>query len=229
MPATLRRHPIISTLLAAVALLCAPTAASAASPLAGATLTSVVGTLDIHTARCPGPSDPAAKTCGKLDTQTTFTSATKAPSKTIAGVPKFATGLRIAGSGQSRCTSESPSAGLVQGDTGAIDLESALHVVNAGIASTDLFVATSRRGVRWAWGEPLTPTAPCNYFFGSGTGANPALATSPWIGASLLRHKRFNVTLEGTDNPFEKVDPDGTYVYGQSTWKLVLQYRRYTR
>jgi hypothetical protein len=229
MPATLRRHPIASTLLVAVALLCAPTAAFAANPLAGARLESAVGTLETHIARCPGPTDPTDttdKTCGKLDVRTGFASARKPAATTIAGLPKFPTGLRIAGTGQSRCTSESPSSGLVQGVTGAIDLESALHVANSGVAATDLFVATGRRGARWAWAEPFSPTAPCNYFFGSGSAANPQPATSSWVGASTLRKKRFGVTLEQSAGKFESVDPDGTYVYGESTWKLVLRYTR---
>jgi hypothetical protein len=220
----------------AAALVVVPTAAAkTADPLAGATLDSITSTLTIKTSRCPSGVDQADKSCGHADLASTYTSARKPATRSIPGAGKFPAGIRAAGTGQSRCTSESPSAGPVTAADGSssMDLGSAVHVSNASVNSIDLLVATGKRGARWAWTEPLAPSAPCTYFYGTGTGAVavpadvalPSFVISDWLPASTLRRRSFGLTF-GASRQFQTTESDGTVVYGDASWRLTLRYRR---
>ncbi|MFL5895417.1 MAG: hypothetical protein ACJ76Z_09910 [Thermoleophilaceae bacterium] len=214
----------------AAALLAMPASAAAkhAAPLAGAKLDSVSYTLAINTSRCPGPSDPAARTCGHLNLKSAFQSSPAPAVRRIGGQGKFRSGLRISGTGQSQCSSESPwNDPITLPDGGVEYIGSAIRVASSSLQSTDLLVATGRRGVRFAWPEPLAPSAPCKYFGGMPTAAFPgALPRSPLLRRETFEKRRFAATIEAAGVKFQSVEPDGTYVYGEASWKLVLRYKR---
>jgi hypothetical protein len=217
----------------AAALVVVPAAAAKATdPLAGATLDSVTSTLTVKTSRCPAGVDPSDRSCGHAELASKFTSAPQPATRSIAGAGKFPAGIRATGTGQSRCTSESPSSDPVASPDGAsYDLGSAVHVRGSSFDSTDLLVATGRRGARWAWTEPLGPSPKCDYFYGSGTvavpadGAVPSFVTSEWLPGSTLRRRSFGMTFGGS-RQFQTAESDGTVVYGDATWKLILRYKR---
>ena len=217
----------------AAALVVVPAAAAKATdPLAGATLDSVTSTLTVKTSRCPAGVDPSDRSCGHAELASKFTSAPQPATRSIAGAGKFPAGIRATGTGQSRCTSESPSSDPVASPDGAsYDLGSAVHVRGSSFDSTDLLVATGRRGARWAWTQPLGPSPKCDYFYGSGTvavpadGAVPSFVTSEWLPGSTLRRRSFGMTFGGS-RQFQTAESDGTVVYGDATWKLILRYKR---
>lgn len=217
----------------AAALVVVPAAAAkTADPLAGATLDSITSTLTIKTSRCPAGVDQSDKSCGHADLASKVTSARKPATQAIAGAGKFPAGISAAGTGLSRCTSESPSPGpATAADGSSMDLGSAIHVTSADLDSIDLLIATGKRGARWAWTEPLAPSAPCTYFYGSGTVAVPAdvalpsFVISSWLPGSTLRRRSFGLTF-GASRQFQTTEPDGTVVYGDANWKLTLRYKR---
>jgi hypothetical protein len=238
MSAALRRYPARWTVLAlAAALLCLPASAAARrpDPLAGAKLESVAYTLAINTSRCPGPSDPTATTCGHLNLKSTFESGPSPAVRRIIGRGKFPAGLRVSGTGQSQCTSESPSNDPAQlADSGVDYVGPAVRIANSSLQSTDLLLGTGRRRARFAWPEPVTAASPCKYFGGTPTaaiphrkaGALPRSVVSPWLAQATLTKRRFSTTIEVADLKFQHIEPDGTHVYGDASWKLVLRYNR---
>jgi hypothetical protein len=232
MSAALRRNPARRTVVCTLAtvLLAMPASAAAkhAAPLSGAKLDSVAYTLAINTSRCPGPSDPTARTCGHLNLSSTFQSGPAPAARRIGGQGKFPRGLRISGSGRSQCSSESPWNDPIELPDGGIEyLGSAVRVASSSLQSTDLLVSSRRRGARFAWPEPVAPTAPCRYFGGMPTAAFPgALPRSPLLRRGTLQKRRFTTTIEAAGIKFQNVEPDGTYVYGDASWRLVLRYRR---
>jgi hypothetical protein len=231
--AALHRHPASLTMLAIAAALAVVPAASAkgTDPLAGATLDSITSTLTIKTSRCPAGIDQSDPRCGHVELASRFTSAPKPVKRSILGVGKFSAGVRATGTGQSRCTSESPSSDLVTNPDGSYDLGSAIHVRGSSFDSTDLLVATGKRGARWAWTEPLAPSPACEYFYGGGTVSVPAgvavpsFVTSEWLPPATLRRRRFGLTF-GDSRQFQTTESDGTVVFGDATWKLILRYKR---
>src|SRR5258705_8826886 len=154
MSAALRRYPARRTVVAlAAALLAMPAAAAAkhAVPLAGAKLQSVSYRPAINTSRCPGPSDPAARTCGHLNLKSTFQSGAAPDARRIAGKGRFPAGLRISGTGQSQCSSESPWNDPIALPDGQVEyLGSAVRGANSTLQSTDLLVSSGRAGARLA-------------------------------------------------------------------------------
>src|SRR4051812_46972979 len=107
---TLRRHPVLTwtaATAAAFAMLAPGANAASSDPLANLKLDSATYELTIKTSRCPAPGDPNAPTCGKLKLESTFKSAAKPKMAKVDGAPGFLEGIRISGSGNSRCTSES--------------------------------------------------------------------------------------------------------------------------
>jgi hypothetical protein len=232
--AALRRHPASLTMLAIAAALAVVPAATAkgTDPLAGATLDSITSTLTIKTARCPAGVDQSDRSCGHAELSSKFVSGPKLARRSITGAGKFPAGIRSAGTGQSRCTSESPSSDPVTSPDGAsYDLGSAVHVRGSSFTSTDLLVATGKRGARWAWTQPLSPSPTCDYFYGRGTVAVPAdvavpsFVTSEWLPTSTLRRRSFGLTFGGS-RQFQTAESDGTVVFGDATWKLILRYKR---
>jgi hypothetical protein len=217
----------------AAALAVVPAAtAKGTDPLAGATLASLTSTLTIKTSRCPAGVEESDRSCGHAELVSKFTSAPKPAKRSIAGTGKFVAGIRAAGTGQSRCTSESPSSDPVTSPDGAsYDLGSAVHVRGSSFSSTDLLVATGKRGARWAWTAPLAPSPACDYFYGGGAVSVPAdiavpsFVTSEWLPASTLRRRSFGMTFGGS-RQFQTAESDGTVVYGDATWKLILRYKR---
>jgi hypothetical protein len=213
-------------LAAALAVVPAAAGAKTADPLAGARLDSATYTLAIKTSRCPGPSDPAAKTCAHLNVKNTFDAGPKAKLTRTEGQPKFPAGLRVAGAGRSTCTSESPLQGPVQGPDGTYDVGSAIRTTSKPVNYTEIAISSDRRGTRWAWLEPSSPAVPCHYFQEDATVSFPELVTTDRFPATTLKKRRFDVTLEMTPSKFVRTEPDGTVVYGEASWKLVLGYKR---
>jgi hypothetical protein len=215
----------------AAALALAPAATAKANALAGATLDSITSSLTIKTSRCPSGVDQSDPSCGHADLTSKFVSGTKPVKRSTAGVGKFAAGVRAVGTGQSRCTSESPSSPPVTGPDGTYDLASAVHVRGSSFDSTDLLVASGKRGARWAWTAPLNPSPSCEYFYGGGTVAVPtdvavpSFVTSEWLPPSTLRRRSFGMTFGGS-RQFQTSESDGTVVYGDATWQLILRYKR---
>ena len=216
------------------ALAAMPAAASAKStnPLAGAKLQSVTAKLTIKTSRCPTGVDQAANACGHADLASSFTSGPAPSTSAIASKgKKFPSGIRLTGAGQSRCTSQSATAEPVTEPGGMYDVGSAIHVANSSLDSTNLLVATGKRGARWAWTEPIAPSAPCNYFYGAGAVAvpsavpEPSFVVSEWLPVSTLRRKTFGMTF-GASRQFQTSASDGTVVYGDADWTLTLRYKR---
>jgi hypothetical protein len=238
MSAALRRYPARRTVVAlAAALLCVPAAAAARrpDPLAGARLESLSYTLAIDTSRCPGPSNATATTCGHLNVKSTFESGPSPAVKRIIGHGKFPAGVRVSGTGQSQCTSESPLNDPAQQSDGSVEnVGPAVRIANSSLRSTDLLFGIGRRGARFGWPEAVTAAAPCRYFGGTPTvavphrkpGALPRAAVSPWLAATTVTKRRFSATVEVTELKFQHIEPDGTHVYGTASWKLVLRYTR---
>jgi hypothetical protein len=237
MSAALRRYPARRIVLALVAaLFCVPASAAArrADPLAGARLESIAYTLTIDTSRCPGPSNPTAPTCGHLNLKSTFQSGPSPAVRRIAGHGKFPAGLRVSGSGQSECSSESPVSDPTQSADGNVAyVGSAVRIAKSSLQSTDLLLGSGRRGARFAWPEPVTAAAPCKYFGGTATaavphrpGALPRSVVSPWLAPATLTTRRFSTTIDVADLKFQHIEADGTHVYGDASWKLVLRYKR---
>jgi hypothetical protein len=203
--------------------------AASPSPLAGATLSSISYSLQIKANHCPagvtGPADPA---CDHTTLESEFESLKNPAIRRIAGHGKFPSGLRITGKGATDCTYESasqpfdPSSGLLLG--------SALRIARTQLARTDVFVATNRRGARWAWPEPLDPAKPCengDAVLPQPNGAAlPKLVISPRVSPSTLKQRRFGTTIEASGVRFDVTKPDGSHVLGEAKWKLELTYRR---
>ena len=225
MPATLRRHPTRFTLLAVTAALLAmpaPSLAKTKNPLAGARLTSAVGSVTIKTIRCPAGLDRTSPKCGRSELEIGFTSSSKPTLRRLSGNT-----LRIGGKGRSQCGSASPAPDPVSLPDGSMQLQGpATHYTQRSFATTDIQVATTAKTARWTWLEPTMPTVPCDYFFGDGATSYPETATSPRFGASILRKRRFNVTLEADLEEFERSAPDGGKIFGDASWTLKLAYRR---
>src|SRR3954464_13139887 len=139
--APLRRHPagrcMLAALMATLVLPASGAAAKPADPLAGMRLDQVASTLTIKTPRPPSAGDPAAPACGHLKLESTFKAGPKPKLTRFAGQQQnFPTGLQVAGTGNSTCTSESPSSGQQQEPGGLFDVGTALHVVNKSVPST---------------------------------------------------------------------------------------------
>ena len=221
MPVPLRRHTSLTSIVAAAAafVLLAPAANAATSdPLANLKLDSATYTLTIKTSRCPTAGDPNASTCGHLDVDSAFTTQHSPKVSKTKGTSGFADGIRIFGSGNSLCSSESPSTDPMLGSAVAAD--------NTQIRSTRVFVSSDRRGARWAWPGPSTLSPPCTYAYGDGTLKYPEMATTQFFPASALKKRRVDVIIEATGNKFTANEPDGTVVYGEASWKLTLSYKR---
>jgi hypothetical protein len=216
-----------------MALVAVPGNAAAANPLAGATLDSVSSSMTIKTDRCPNGAERTAKTCGHASLKSSFTSAKRPAIKPTRGAKaaKFS-GIRVAGVGESRCTSESPSEGPVTGLTGSYDVGSAVHISSAGLESLDLLVATSKNRARWAWTDPINPSEPCKYFYGEGNVevfsplALPEFVVTPFLSAATLAKRTFGLTFSA-NRQFQTSASDGTIVFGDATWTLKLGYKRY--
>jgi hypothetical protein len=216
---------VLSGALVALALP-APAGAAGRDPLKGAKLRSAAGTLTMLETRCP-PDTPM--NCGKVQIDEKFATAPKPKIRSVPGRPGFPTGIRIAGRGSGQCSIEStvPTAQ----EPGQL-IGSALRVSLAKFTDTPVAVARSRRGVRFAWLEPLAPGVPCDYFGQAETNAAlPPAATlpkaliSPTIGRHFLQRKRFSVTIAGSQQ-WTETAADGTIVNGTASWRLRLDYAR---
>jgi hypothetical protein len=114
--------------------------------------------------------------------------------------------------------------GSVQIITGAAQL------LPGEFIATRVAIASSKRGVRVAWLEPLAPSIECDYFQEPdtllalpSTQAVPSALVSPTISARMLKRSRFSITIAGSKE-WNDTAADGTIVNGRGSWKLRLDY-----
>jgi hypothetical protein len=216
-------------LIAVLASLAPASAASARSrdALRGAKLQAVAGMLSITETRCPQGSSA----CGKATLDEKF-DASRPRTRSAEGRTGFPMGARIAGRGSGQCYAESPPETFTGPDGSVQFLGSAARVTPGKFHSTRIVASTSKRGVRIAWLEPLTPGITCDYFGEPDTSLEVPAAqkladalVSPLIGTRALKRSRFSVTIAGSQ---EWNDPaaDGTQIAGRASWRLKLTYVR---
>ena len=217
---------ILFAVLAVVAL---PSAANARplEALRGAKLQSVAGTLTISETRCAQGST----SCGKATLQEKF-EATKPRTRSAEGRAGFPAGVQIPGRGTGQCYAESAPT-VITGPDGSVQfLGSSARVTPARFDATRIVASSSRRGIRIAWLEPLTPAIGCDYFGEPDTRLAlpavqdiPSALVSPLIGPRALKRSRFSVTIAGSQEWNEPAS-DGTQVAGRASWRLKLAYKR---
>ena len=221
-----RSAPIL--LLSALVALVIPVAAQARplDDLRAAKLQAATATVTLSETRCP----PGSASCGKTKLEETFVSRAGPRTRSAPGRAGFPTGLAISGKGTGRCDAESPTT-VVTGPDGSVQLlGSAARTTPGGFAATRVAIAATKRGVRVAWLEPLTPSILCKYFDDGGTelalpssAQLPDAVVSPTSGPRVLKRSRFSITVEGSQD-WTKAGADGTQVTGHGSWKLRLDF-----
>ena len=196
-----------------------------------AKLQAAAGTLTITETRCP----PGSTECARTRVDETFGSGAKPRTRAEEGLPGFPTGIRLLGTGSSKCEMESPTTIVTAPDGSVQFLGSAARLVPGSFEATRIVVAGTRRGVRVAWLEPLAPSVACNYFGQDGTELAlpqsptlPSELVAPAIGARVLKRARFSVTVEGSKD-WAETAADGMQVTGRASWKLRLDYAARSR
>lgn len=216
-------------LLAVLASLAPASAASARSrdALRGAKLQSVTGTLTITETRCPQGSSA----CGKATLDEKF-DASKPRTRSAEGRTGFPVGVRVPGRGTGECYAESPPETFTGPDGSVQFLGSAARLTPGMFDTTRVVASTSKRGVRIAWLEPLTPGISCDYFGEPDTKLEvpaaqelPDALISPLIGTRTLNRSRFGVTIAGS-REWNEPQSDGSQVNGHASWRLRLNYAR---
>jgi hypothetical protein len=149
----------------------------------------------------------------------------------VAGRTGFPTGLRVAGRGTGTCESESPTT-VVTGPDGSVQLLSGSLLLEPGkFAASRIVAASSKRGLRIAWLEPLAPGIECSYFDEAGAlslpiaDGVPAELASPVIPPRVLQRKRFGVTIAGSKDWVDQAQ-DGTQLAAHAAWRLRLEFVR---
>ena len=209
-------------LLAFLLALALPGAAQAGSldAVRAATLQSAVGRMSIEQSRCP----PGSENCGSVNLSVRFEAGPRPRTRSARGVADFPVGVRIRGLGSGTCSAESPSSIITAPDGSMQLLAGAQRVDPASFSTTRLGIGSGRRGARWLWLEPLSPSAACTYFDAPGNLALPqAVAVSSWVSPRLLRRARFGVTIAGS-YAWQEPGADGGVVSNRATWSLRLAY-----
>ena len=212
----------------ALAVLALPAAAQARplDDLRKAKLQAATATVKLSETRCaPGTTT----NCGKTQLDETFRS-TKPKTSVVNGQPGFPAGLQLAGQGSGQCYTESPTT-IQTGPDGSVQvLGGAAQLLPGEFAAQRIAVASSKRGVRVAWLEPIAPSIECDYFQEPdtllalpATQPVPAALVSPTIGARMLKRSRFSITVAGSQD-WTDTAADGTVITGHGTWTLKLDY-----
>ena len=228
------RLPICILGVAAVAASAFPCAARAGTldAVRAAKLERAVGELKISESRCPAGVQPGSSDCGKLALTSSFASGARPRTRATAGRAGLPVGRRIPGRGRADCSAESP-ATVVTGPDGSTQILSGASRLEPGrFTGTQIAVGSAKRGIRFAWLEPLAPSVACMYFDDPATKlALPASAESTGSGVAVtiarrvVRRSRFSVVIAGSREWAEQ-EPDGTQVAGRASWRLRLDYRR---
>ena len=198
--------------------------------LALAVLQSASGQMTLTETRC-APEARAAD-CGHVKLTNSFSAGPRAATKKTAGVAGFRNGVLIGGRGRGDCSADSPPTIVTAPDGSMQILSGAVRVEPARTKGSAIAIATTSRGARWAWLEPVDPSFTCTYFGQSGTALAvpsntgvPRSVTSRVISARVLRRARFTVRIAGTQK-WESPETDGTKVTGTGSWELTLKYAR---
>jgi hypothetical protein len=219
-----------SILLPALLALLAPAVAHAGAldSFSGAKLQAASGTLTIKEMRCP----PGSNVCGVAQLDETFEAKAAPKTRSARGRSGFAQGLRVRGKGSGKCYAESPATVVTGPDGSEQFVGSAARVDPGNFAATRIAVAASKRGLRVAWLEPISPSISCDYFDERGTEVAVPSAqklqsglVSRTIAPRVLKRSRFSITVAGSQGWTETAG-DGTRVTGRATWKLRLDYAR---
>jgi hypothetical protein len=217
-------RPTSILLLSVLLALSVPAAVQARTP--AATLRAATGTVLIKETRCPSGST----SCGTAQLNERFTAAHGPRTRAAHGRPGFPNGLRIRGKGTGRCLAESPPTMITAADGSMQFLGSATRLEPSGFAATRIAIASGKRGVRFAWLEPIAPASRCDYFDQPGTALAlpagrklPRGLVSPTIRRRVLKHSRFTVTIAGAKD-WVSTAADGTEVTGRASWKLRLSF-----
>jgi hypothetical protein len=221
----MRRLPLL--LLLPALLVPAVAQARPLDALRKAQLKAVTATVSLTERRCP----PGSANCGTTKLVETFLSGPKVKTRAAEGRPGFPAGVRIAGKGSGECDEESPSV-TITGPDGSVQqfLDGAVRVTPGRFGATQIAVASSKRGVRVAWLEPLAPSVGCDFFSQPdtvlslpSTTAVPDALVSPAIGSRVLRRARFSIRIAGSKE-WNETAADGQLVTGHASWKLRLDY-----
>jgi hypothetical protein len=227
------RLPISILGVAVVAATASPCAAGAGTldAVRAAKLQGAVGELKISESRCPAGVQPGSSDCGKLALTSSFESAAKPRTRATAGRAGLPLGRRIPGRGRAECSAESPTAVVTGPDGSTQILSGASRLEPRRFAATQIAVGSGRRGVRFAWLEPLTPSVACTYFDDPATklALRPSAETADSVVAVTIRRRvvrraRFSVVISGS-REWSEQEPDGTQVIGRASWRLRLDYR----
>jgi hypothetical protein len=220
----MRRSPL--PLLLAAMLVPGVAQARPLDDLRQARLNAVTATVSLTERRCP----PGSANCGTTKLVETFRSGPQVTTRAAEGRPGFPAGVRIAGKGSGVCDEESPSVTITGADGSVQFLDGALRVTPGKFGATRIAVASSKRGVRVAWLEPLRPSVSCDFFSQPGTvlslpstAAVPDALVSPAIGSRVLRRARFSIRIAGS-KAWNETAADGRLVTGHASWKLRLDY-----
>jgi hypothetical protein len=191
-----------------------------------AQLNAVTATVTLTERRCP----PGSANCGTTKLVETFRSGVKVKTRATEGRPGFPAGVRIAGKGSGMCDEESPSVTITGPDGSVQFLDGALRVTPGKFGATQIAVASSKRGVRVAWLEPLAPSVSCDFFSEPDTVLSlpstaevPDALVSREIGSRVLRRAHFSIRIAGSQQ-WNETAADGQLVTGHASWKLRLDY-----
>ena len=195
-------------------------------------LLGAAGRLTISESRCPAGVQPGSSDCGKVALSSSFQTAAKPRTRAATGRGNLPIGRLIIGRGRSECSAESP-ATVATGPDGSTQIFSGASRLEPGqFVTTQIAVGGSKRGVRFAWLEPLAPSVNCTYFDDPATtlalprlaqAVDSAMATVT-VSRRVVRRARFAVVIAGSRDWTEQ-EADGTQVAARATWRLRLDYR----